>query len=177
MKKIIFTIVVSYLIISSGYSQEHSRANQLSFELGGAGLATSVNFERAVFRIGESRIVPKVGLGYLPVFVNGSFSTGTFSLIAGANYIRGYKNHQAVLGVSNSIAASFVSGLGDSFSSSSYSYLAVPNIGYRYIISEKRNLFVGAGYSPIISFSGFSIEKQPMQYKNHFYLTVGFALK
>ncbi len=175
MKKLIITIATT-LIISFGYSQEHSSVNQLSFELGGAGLATSVNFERTVFSNGENRIVPKVGIGYLPVFVNGAVSTGTFSLIAGANYIRGYKNHQAVLGVSNSIAASFVNGLGDSFSSSTYNYLIIPNFGYRYRISEKRGCFVGAGYSPIVSFNGFSVQKQPMQYKNHFYLTVGFAL-
>lgn len=175
MKKLIITIATS-LIIGLGYSQERSSANQLSFELGGAGLATSVNFEHTVIDNNKSMIVPKVGIGYLPVFVNGSFSIGTFSFIAGANYIRKYKNHQAVLGISNSIAASFASGLGNSFSSSTYSYLIIPNFGYRYIISEKKGLFIGAGYSPIVSFNGFSVEKQLMQYKNHFYITVGFAL-
>lgn len=177
MKKLIITIAIYTLITSLGYSQEHSRTNQLSFELGGAGLATSVNFEHTVFDNNKSIIVPKVGLGYLPIFVNGAFSTGTFSIIAGANYIREYKNHQTVLGVSNSLATSFINGLASSLNSKSYSYLIVPNIGYRYKISKKTDLFVGAGYSPIVSFSGFSVEKQLMQYKNHFYVTVGFTLK
>lgn len=175
MKKLIITIATT-LIIGLGYSQERPSANRLSFELGGAGLATSVNFEHTVIDNDKSMIVPKVGIGYLPVFVNGSFSTGTFSFIAGANYIRKYKNHQAVLGVSNSVTATYTGGLGDSFSSSTYSYLIIPNFGYRYKISEKRGLFIGAGYSPIISFNGFSVEKQLMQYKNHFYITVGFGL-
>ncbi len=175
MKKLIITIA-TILIIGLGYSQERSSANQLSFELGGAGLATSVNFEHIVFNNYKSMIVPKVGLGYLPVFVNGAFSTGTFSFIAGANYIRKYKSHKVVLGVSNSLTATFLRGLGDSFSSSTYGYHIIPNFGYRYIISEKNGLFVGAGYSPIVSFNGFSVEKQLMQYKNHFYITVGFVL-
>lgn len=175
MKKILY-LIVGVFSISFGYSQEKTNLHQLYIEFGGAGLATSLNYEKQFLSKPNNIFSAKVGIGYLPLFVNGKASVGTYCLILGANYIKGYKNHHAVFGISNSLASSFASGLNKEFNSLTYSYLLVPSIGYRYQVFEKNKIFAGIGYSPIISFSGFSVENKLLQYKNHFYLSLGITL-
>jgi len=176
MKKVI--IALFFVAFSSAtFSQEALSKKALYLEIGGSGIATSLNYEHIIWIRNRNAISLRAGLGYFPMILNTEFSAGTVSAIAGANFSRRFKNNHAIsIGISNAFTSTVARGISDDFNSVSYSQLIVPAIGYRYQKPEKHKVFTGIGYSPLISYDGISVENQLFQFKNHFYLIIGLNL-
>ena len=145
-------------------------------ELGGAGIATSLNYEQKIWTKNNRSFSLQGGLGYFPLILNTKLSAGTYSAILGANFNLHFSKHHLNIGLSNSLTSTIATGISEDFNSVSYSHLIIPKVGYRYRKPEKHKLFVGIGYSPIISYNGLSIENRLFQFKNHFYLSIGVNL-
>lgn len=175
MKRVIITLaLISFA--TSIFSQEALSKRAVCFEIGGSGIATSINYEQKVWIKSNNAFSLKGGLGYFPLITNGKLSAGTYSMILGGNFIRTHKNHGITLGISTAFTTSFGNRSSNDFKAVSYSHLVVPQLGYRYQNPQKHNLFAGIGYSPIISYDGLSVENNLLQFKNHFYLSVGLYL-
>lgn len=176
MKKVIIAIILVALT-SATFAQEAPSKSALYLEFGGSGIATSLNYEHNIWRRNSNAISLRGGLGYFPMILNTEFSVGTVSAIAGVNFSTRFNNRHAVsIGISNAFTSTVARGISDDFNSVSYSQLIVPSIGYRYQHPEKRKVFGGIGYSPLISYDGISVENQLFQFKNHFYLLLGLNL-
>jgi hypothetical protein len=172
-KHYFLTVLISATI---GCVQANEYEKNLSMQIGGLGLGVSVNLEQEVFYKNTNTVMLGIGVGYMPLFVNGGFSAGTFSFVAGGKYIKKFSHHRIVAGLSNSLAVSITSGVNEGFEKVLFNYLFSPDVGYRYLISPKNGIFVGAAYSPVCSFSGLSVANKPIQYKNYYYLLIGFSI-
>ncbi len=174
--KIIITALVFTTISTSLLSQESHSKKTLFVELGGAGIAASINYEQTIWEKKNHTFSLRGGLGYSPLILNTKLAAGTYGIILGANYNKHFKNHRLIAGISNAVASTIANGISDDFNTLSFSHLIIPNLGYRYQKPEKHRLFAGIGYSPIVSYDGISIENRLFQFKNHFYLSVGINL-
>ena len=175
MKRVILTFVIAALTTVT-FSQEALSKRAIYLEIGGSGIAASLNYEQNIWTKYNYAISLKGGLGYFPLILNTELSAGTSSAILGANFSRELKMHSIRIGISNAFVSTIANGISNDFSTVTYSHLIIPNIGYRYQKPEKNKLLVGFGYSPIISYDGLSLENQFFQFKSHFYLTVGMNL-
>jgi len=175
MKKCIIALVFISLSTVS-FTQEAISNKAVFIELGGSGIAASLNYEQNVWVKNNNALSLKGGLGYFPLIVNTKISEGTNSIIVGANYIIKHCNHGISLGISTALTGTIAKGISNDFKTVSYSHLIIPQIGYRYQKPEKNKLFAGLGYSPIISYDGLSLENHLLQFKNHFYVSVGVNL-
>ncbi len=175
MKKCIIALVFISLGTVS-FTQEAISNKAVFIELGGSGIAASLNYEQIIWVKSNNAFSLKGGLGYFPLIVNTKLSVGTTSLIVGANYIRKHNNHGISLGISTALTSTIAKGVSEDVETVSYSHLIIAQIGYRYQKPEKHKLFAGLGYSPIISYNGLSLENHFFQFKNHFYLSVGMNL-
>ncbi len=175
MKKVIIAFFI-LTISASVFSQIALSKKSLFVELGGVGIATSVNYEQNIWMKSKHSLSVRAGLGYFPLILNTKLSAGTYSAILGANFNRHFNNHSLTMGISNAFTSTFAKGISDDFNTVTFSHLIIPNLGYRYQKPEKHKLFAGIGYSPIISYDGLSIENRLFQFKNHFYLSVGLNL-
>jgi hypothetical protein len=176
MKKVIIAIIL-VAIPSATFAQEAPSKNALYLEIGGSGIAASLNYEHEIWSRNSNTVSLRGGLGYFPMILNTEFSVGTVSAIAGANFSRRFNHRHAVsIGISNAFTGTVAKGISDDFNSVSYSHLIIPAIGYRYQPPGKHKVFGGIGYSPLISYDGISVENQLFQFKNHFYLIVGLNL-
>lgn len=176
MKKVIIAIILVALT-SATFAQEAPSKRALYLEIGGSGIAASLNYEHEIWSRNSNAISLRGGLGYFPMILNTEFSVGTVSAIAGVNFSRKFNiNHALSIGISNAFSGTVARGISDDFNTVSYSQLIVPTIGYRYQHPEKHKVFGGIGYSPLISYDGISVENQLFQYKNHFYLIIGLNL-
>ena len=158
------------------FSQDALSTKAMYIELGGAGIAASLNYEQTVWMKNSHALSLRGGLGYAPLILNTRLSAGTYGLIVGLNYNKRINNHLFTLGISNTASTTIANGISDDFNTLMYSHLIIPNMGYRYQRPEKNKLFAGIGYSPILSYDGLSIENRFFQFKNHFYLSVGLNL-
>jgi len=159
------------------FSQETLSKKAIYLEIGGSGIATSLNYEHSIWIRNSMAFSLRAGLGYFPMILNTQFSVGTISAIAGANFSRKFNNRHAVsIGISNAFTSTVARGISDDFDNVSYSHLIIPAIGYRYQHPEKHKVFAGIGYSPLISYGGISVENQLFQFKHHFYLLLGLNL-
>jgi|GEM_PF-990860 len=168
-------LLLVFCTLTNVKAQSSGKTRYFSIELGGAGLAASFNYDHLIFQKNNHKLWPRVGVGYMPLLINGKLTTGTWGIIAGVNYLYSFDHHQAVAGFSNNLTTTFLHGSGDPFRQFSVSYLMIPRIGYRYQDFNSK-YFLGAGFSPVISFNGFSLNQHLMQYKNHFYITIGLSL-
>lgn len=175
MKKCIISLIFISLSTVS-FTQEAISNKAVFIELGGSGIAASLNYEQNIWVKNNNAFSLKGGLGYFPLIVNTKLSVGTTSLIVGANYIRKHHNHGINLGISTALTSTIAKGISNDFKTVSYSHLIIPQIGYRYQKPEKNKLFASLGYSPIISYDGLSLENQFFQFKTHYYLSVGLNL-
>lgn len=175
MKKAIIALVLVALSIAT-FSQEILSKRAVYLEIGGCGIATSLNYEHKIWTRNNYAFSLKGGLGYFPLILNTKLSAGTTSSILGANFSRNFKAHSISIGISNAFTSTFAKGISSEFNIVSYSHLIIPTIGYRYQKPEKRKIFAGIGYSPLISYDGISVENQLVQFKNHFYLSLGLNL-
>ena len=175
MKKSI--IILIFISISTAlFAQEVISKKALFIELGGCGIATSLNYEHYIRVKSHNAFSLKVGIGYFPLIVNNSLSVGTISAILGTNYISKYNNHGICFGVSTTLTSTVSKAINDDFKTVKYSQLIIPQLAYRYQKPEKHRLFAGLGYTPIISYNGLSLKNQYFQFKNHFCLFVGINL-
>jgi len=139
--------------------------NHLSFELGGAGILSSVNYERLIQMNSTNKLLSRIGLSYIPDILNND--NGIISLPFGLYYLIGNKHHLE-LGINNIISWYNFKGNSDkneylgmeiSTGSSINDYL-MPSIGYRYENFYKKSVFFSVAYSPLIYFNqgipGFS---------------------
>ena len=176
MKKVIIALVF-VAFTSATFSQEAPSKRALYLEIGGSGIAASLNYEHRIWIRNSNAFSLRAGLGYFPMILNTEFSVGTVSAIAGANFSKKFNNRHAVsIGISNAFTSTVARGISEDFSSVSYSQLIIPAIGYRYQHPEKHKVFAGIGYSPLFSYDGISVENQLFQFKNHFYLLLGLNL-
>ncbi len=175
LRIIIAAFIFSTLSITA-FSQETRSKKAMFVELGGAGIASSFNYEQRIWTKNNHDFSLRGGLGYFPLIVNTKLSVGTFSAILGANFDKNFNHHILTIGVSNAVTSTKANGISDDFNTISFSHLIIPNLGYRYHKPEKHRLFAGIGYSPIISYNGLSIENRLFQFKNHFYLSIGLIL-
>jgi hypothetical protein len=176
MKKVIIALIIVALT-STTFAQEAPSNNALYLEIGGSGIASSLNYEHNIWSRNSNTVSLRGGLGYFPMILNTEFSVGTISAIAGVNFNRKFNSKHALnIGISNAFTGTVARGISDAFNSVSYSQLIVPTIGYRYQHPEKHKVFGGIGYSPLISYDGISVENQWFQLKNHFYLIIGLNL-
>lgn len=131
--------------------------NHLSFELGGAGIVGSLNYERLIKMKSNNKLLSRVGLSYLPDILN--HNKGIISLPFGLYYLIGIKHHLE-LGLNNTISWWNFNGNPDerSFSGvkiprgSSISYYVMPSIGYRFEDFYRKSVFYSLAYSPLIDF-------------------------
>ncbi len=174
--KIVIAALFFATMPTSVFSQDAISGKALYLELGGAGIATSLNYEQTIWMKSSHALSIRSGLGYAPLILNTKLSAGTYNLIMGVNYNKRWHNHLLTVGISNAVSTTIANGINDSFNTVSYSHLIIPNLGYRYQNPEKHKLFTGIGYSPILSYDGLSIENRFFQFKNHFFLSVGLNL-
>jgi len=171
-----YLLVIIIVIATLGCVQAKEFERNLSAEIGGLGLGFSLKLEQEVFYKNTNSVMLGIGVGYMPLFVNGEFAAGTFSFVAGGKYLKKYSQHRIVAGMSNSLAVSYVTGANEAFDRVLYNYLFSPEVGYRYLLGGKSGVFAGAAYSPVCSFNGLSVNRKPLQYKNYFYLVIGFSI-
>ncbi|MDF1573119.1 MAG: hypothetical protein P1P82_16040 [Bacteroidales bacterium] len=176
MKNVI--IALFFVAFTSAlFAQEAPSEKALYLEIGGSGIAASLNYEHNIWIRNSNAFSLRAGLGYFPMILNTEFSAGTVSAIAGAYFSRKFNSKHALsIGISNAFTSTVARGISDDFNSLRYSQLIVPSIGYRYQSPEKHKVFWGIGYSPLISYDGISVENQLFQFKNHFYLILGLNL-
>ena len=173
----IVTIALVFVALSSvTFSQETLSKRAVYLEIGGSGIAASLNYEQTFWTRNNNAFSLRGGLGYFPLILNTNISLGTTSAILGANFSRNFKAHYLNIGISNALTSTFSKGIGSEFNSVSFSHLLIPAIGYRYQQPEKHKVFVGIGYSPLLSYDGISIENKMLQFKNHFYVSLGLNL-
>lgn len=158
------------------FSQENISKRSINLEIGGAGLLSSINYEQNLWTKSNNSFKLRTGFGYFPVIVNTKFAAGTYSFILGANYLKAFKNHHVVIGISNSFAHSIISGTNSENGNYIFSNFVIPAIGYRFQKMAIKKLYFGIGYSPVISFTGYSVNNEFMQFKNHFYIQCGLNL-
>jgi len=175
MKKAILLSLILLFVVTVFSQEDVSKAN-IYLELGGAGMLTSINYEQKVWARNNNALNLRAGVGYFPLIVNTKMAAGTYSLIVGANFLKNYRNHHIVVGLYNSFANTFTTRTNRESGNYIFNNLIVPSIGYRYQKTEKGRFFIGVGYSPVISFTGFTISNSSMQYKNYFCLYLGFTI-
>lgn len=152
-------IVMIHLTLSGQDLKKDSilRKNHLSFELGGAGIAGSINYERLIKMNSDNKLLSRVGLLYVPGSIN--YDMGVILLPFGLYYLIGIKHHLE-LGLNNTISWSNYNGkpTESRFSDikiprgSTISYFVVPSIGYRFEEFYRKSVFYSLAYSPIIDF-------------------------
>lgn len=169
-------LAVFVLFAEAAFSQTKSSNRKIYMELGGAGLLTSINYERNVWIKNSNSLNIRAGAGYLPTIVNTEFAAGTYCLILGANYMKSVSNHHVVIGFSNSFANTFTTRTSREKGNYIFSNLVIPAIGYQFKKPEKNKFFLGVGYSPVISTTGYSVTNKLIQYKNHLYVSLGITL-
>ncbi len=131
--------------------------NHLSLELGGAGIAGSINYERLIKMKANYKLLSRVGLLYIPDNLN--YNKGIIALPFGLYYLIGIKHHLE-LGLNNTISWWNFNGNPDvrRFSDikipreSTIDYYVIPSIGYRFEDFYRKSVFYSLAYSPIISF-------------------------
>lgn len=153
-------IVMIHLALSGQDLKKDSilSKNHLSFELGGAGIAGSFNYERLIKMKSNNKLLSRVGLSYIPGSIN--YNKGIISLPFGLYYLIGIKHHLE-LGLNNSIAWWNIKGNTDESKiagikiaeGSSMFYYVMPSIGYRFEDFYRKSVFYSLAYSPIIDFS------------------------
>lgn len=149
--------------------------NHLSFELGGAGILGSINYERLIKLNSNNKLLSRVGLSYIPDILNDA--KGTISLPFGLYYLIGIKHHLE-LGINNTISWYNFNGNPDESKflnmeiprESSILYYLMPSIGYRYENFYTKSVFFSLAYSPIIYFREGNIE-----FRNWAKIGVGFS--
>lgn len=176
IRRNIIAVLVFATITASLFSQDGLSERALYLELGGAGIAGSLNYEQVIWNKNYQALSLRGGVGYLPLILNTKLSAGTYNLILGVNYNKRLHNHLLTIGISNAVSTTIANGINDSFNTVSYSHLIIPKMGYRYQKPEKHKVFAGIGYSPILSYDGLSIDNKLLQFKNHFYISVGLNL-
>lgn len=174
--KYFILLAVFVLFAEAAFSQTKSSNRNIYLELGGAGLLTSINYEQKVWTKNSNSINIRAGAGYFPTIVNTEFAAGTYGLILGANYMKSFSHHHVVIGLSNSFANTFTTRTSRETGNYIFSNLVIPTIGYYYKNHEKNRLLFGVGYSPVISITGYSVNNELLQYKNHFYVSLGISL-
>ena len=175
MKKNVLIVLYVFLSVVSN-AQEMISNKAVFIELGGSGIAASLNYEQNIWMKNSNVFALKGGLGYFPVIVNANFSMGTGSVILGGTYTRKFKNFGLNLGVSTALTSTIVQNDNNNLKTMSTSQLIIPQLGWRFQKAEKHSVFAGCGYSPIVSFNGLSLENELLQFKSHYYVLVGVSL-
>ena len=132
--------------------------NHLSFELGGAGILGSINYERLIKMNSSNKLLSRVGLSYVPDVLNND--NGVISLPFGLYYLIGIKHHLE-LGINNTISWYNFKGNSDKSkfldmeisTGNSINYYLMPSIGYRYENFYQKSVFFSLAYSPIFYFN------------------------
>lgn len=149
--------------------------NHLSFELGGAGIVGSLNYERLIKMKSNNKLLSRVGLSYIPDILNDN--KGVISLPFGLYYLIGIKHHLE-LGINNTIVWWNFKGNADESKfadikiqrGSSIYYYVMPSIGYRFENFHQKSMFFSLAYSPIISFY-----KGDLVFNNWAKIGIGFS--
>jgi len=100
MIKKIFTIVFAVALASSVKGQEITRSN-LYFEIGGASMFYSINYERLLLKSDQNNLAVRVGLMYLNFFDDGDRAIS--SVPVSISYLKKLRKNYLEVGLSGSV--------------------------------------------------------------------------
>jgi hypothetical protein len=172
MKK---TSIFLLLLINTLYiSAQVKKKKSIYMEVGGAGLAASINYEHEILSIGKLATYARAGLGYFPMIINGSMSVGSINPVIGFSGLFGNEVHHIEVGISNTFTLTF-DNTTENNQHNDFSYLLFPSLGYQFQKAGKKKLFYKIGYSPALYFDGVSTHYKSIFYKHFFYFGIGFS--
>ncbi len=174
MRKALFFISFILFTVST-FSQNFKPENYIVFELGGSGNIVSLNYEISLFQKVKHVLLPKVGLSYFPMYVNGETAIGTFSCPLGIKYLYQLKesNHHIETGVENVFS---LSADNKSYEKTEYEYhyTFTPSLGYRFEKQEPKTMMYYIGYSPRIYQLRVPLHGSSLKYQHYIKVGIGY---
>jgi hypothetical protein len=162
MRKLILLVLISSLIPVTGWTQEESEINEsaknsLLLTFGGAGIYTSLIYERELYQLNNIRSGVRAGIGLSP-FALTSFENFTFPV--GIYALYGKNKHHIDLSVSLSNYFINQYNYTTETDSKDYKVLLIPSLTWRYQKPEG-GLTFKAGLSPVLSLNKIKSNASP----------------
>ncbi|MFC2113807.1 hypothetical protein ACFLRI_00505 [Bacteroidota bacterium] len=119
----------------------NTKKNLAYIELGGVGSLGSINYERLMMSDSKQKLLFRVGMMYMPLYIKEITFEGTPIIPIGLYYLYGSK-HNIEFGANSAIGYTFdKSGIDKGFR-----YVTTTSLGYRFYDNSKNGLSAGLAY-------------------------------
>ena len=146
------TMLAGACICGAAWAGPTPRPNQISVELGGEGLLTSIHYERLLLGSNaRARLLADGGLGWFPLSVNGQHALGTALVPVGLRGLYGLDAHHVELGLTWTTAVTPGIDTSGTEGRVRLDGFVTPSVGYRHADFDAGRWSLGVAYAPRVS--------------------------